>query len=69
MDDQLSVTQILLLFTYAIAMAGTPPLFKLAAVRSPVGGSLGERFLALIMTFLSQRWRFMPHSRCFGSGF
>ena len=29
-------------------MAGTPLLFKLAAVRSRVGGSLGERFLALV---------------------
>ena len=39
--------QILLLIVYAAAMAGGQILFKLAALRSPAFGSLGERLLAM----------------------
>ena len=47
MDDRLSLMQILLLVVYAAAMAGGQILFKLAALRSPAFGSLGERLLAM----------------------
>ena len=47
MDDRLSLMQILLLIVYAAAMAGGQILFKLAALRSPAFGSLGERLLAM----------------------
>jgi drug/metabolite transporter (DMT)-like permease len=47
MDERLSVTQIVLLVTYAIAMAGGQILFKLAALGIPPSGSLGARLLAL----------------------
>jgi drug/metabolite transporter (DMT)-like permease len=47
MGDRLSLPQILLLLLYAIAMAGGQILFKLAAVRSGVAGSLGARLQGL----------------------
>jgi drug/metabolite transporter (DMT)-like permease len=47
MDYRLSLTQILLLIMYAVAIAGGQILFKLAALKSPTTGSLGERLLAL----------------------
>jgi drug/metabolite transporter (DMT)-like permease len=47
MDERLSTAQIVLLIAYAIAMAGGQILFKLAALRNPASGALGERFLAL----------------------
>ncbi|MGD0024709.1 MAG: hypothetical protein ABSC37_08795 [Xanthobacteraceae bacterium] len=47
MDDRLSSMQILLLVVYAAAMAGGQILFKLAALRSPAFGGLGERLLAM----------------------
>lgn len=46
MAERLSITQILLLVGYAIAMAGGQILFKLAAVRSPTSGTLEERLSA-----------------------
>lgn len=47
MTDRLSLTQILVLLVYAIAMVGGQILFKLAAVRSGAAGGLGERLINL----------------------
>jgi drug/metabolite transporter (DMT)-like permease len=47
MNDRLSLLQILLLVAYAAAMAGGQILFKLAALKSPASGPLGERLLAM----------------------
>lgn len=47
MTDRLSLTQILVLLVYAIAMVGGQILFKLAAVRSGSAGGLGERLISL----------------------
>lgn len=47
MTDRLSVTQIALLTSYAVAMAGGQILFKLAAMRTPMVGSIGERVAAM----------------------
>jgi len=47
MDERLSLTQVLLLITYAIALGGGQILFKLAATKLPTVGSLSERLLAL----------------------
>jgi drug/metabolite transporter (DMT)-like permease len=47
MDVRLSMTQIVLLTAYALAMAGGQILFKIAALKSPPSGSLVERLLAL----------------------
>jgi drug/metabolite transporter (DMT)-like permease len=47
MDERLSMTQIAALVAYAIAMAGGQILFKMAALRNPTSGNLGERLLAL----------------------
>ena len=46
MDERLSLTQVLLLITYAIALGGGN-FFKLAATKLPTVGSLSERLLAL----------------------
>jgi drug/metabolite transporter (DMT)-like permease len=43
----LPLKQIILLLAYAAAMSCGQILFKLAALRSPAAGSLGERLLAL----------------------
>lgn len=47
MDERLSLPQIALLVSYAIALAGGQILFKLAALRFPAAGSPGERLLSL----------------------
>lgn len=47
MTDRLSLTQVLVLLVYAIAMVGGQILFKLAAVRSGSAGGLGERLIGL----------------------
>ncbi len=47
MSNRLSSMQILLLVMYGAAMAGGQILFKLAALRSPASGGLGERLLAM----------------------
>jgi drug/metabolite transporter (DMT)-like permease len=47
MNDRLSVMQIVMLAGYSVAMAGGQILFKMAALRSPTTGGLGERLAAL----------------------
>jgi drug/metabolite transporter (DMT)-like permease len=47
MADRLSLTQVLLLSTYAIAMAAGQVLFKMAALKAPAGGSVVDRLAAL----------------------
>ena len=48
MDSRLSLTQILLLCGYTLALSGGQLLFKAAAMRSPTAGPLGERLVALL---------------------
>jgi hypothetical protein len=55
MDERLSMTQIVLLVAYAIAMAGGQILFKRAALRNPASSGLGERLLAWLTASSSPR--------------
>jgi drug/metabolite transporter (DMT)-like permease len=47
MPEGLSLAQIALLSSYAVAMAGGQVLFKLAALRTPSVGNLTERLISL----------------------
>lgn len=48
MSERLTITQILLLLGYAVAMAGGQLIFKLAANRATPDGSLTDRVFGLI---------------------
>ena len=48
MSERLSLTQIVLLTTYALAMAGGQALFKLASTRLAVAGPASERAIATL---------------------
>lgn len=48
MSERLTITQILLLLGYALAMAGGQLIFKLAANRATSDGSLTDRLFGLI---------------------
>ncbi|MEA2905070.1 MAG: hypothetical protein QOI12_2457 [Alphaproteobacteria bacterium] len=49
MNDRLSLTQIALLTAYAFGMAAGQLLFKMAALRAPADGPLGERLHAMTL--------------------
>jgi drug/metabolite transporter (DMT)-like permease len=49
MNDRLSLTQIALLTAYALGMAAGQLLFKMAALRAPADGPLGERLHAMTL--------------------
>ena len=51
MNDRLSFAQIALLVAYAAGMVGGQVLFKLAALRAPVEGPLGERLASLMLNW------------------
>ena len=51
MNDRLSFAQIALLVAYAAGMVGGQVLFKLAALRAPVEGPLGERLPGLLLNW------------------
>jgi drug/metabolite transporter (DMT)-like permease len=51
MNDRLSFAQIVLLVAYAAGMAGGQVLFKLAALRAPAEGTLGERLPGLLLNW------------------
>jgi drug/metabolite transporter (DMT)-like permease len=51
MNDRLSFAQIALLVAYAAGMVGGQILFKLAALKAPVEGSLGERLPGLMLNW------------------
>jgi drug/metabolite transporter (DMT)-like permease len=48
MTERLTMTQVLLLTGYAVAMAGGQLIFKLAAERATPDGSLYDRLLGLV---------------------
>lgn len=48
MSERLTITQILLLLGYAVAMAGGQLIFKLAANRATPDGSLIDRLFGLV---------------------
>ena len=48
MSERLTLTQIMLLLGYAVAMAGGQLIFKLAANRATTDGSLTDRLFGLI---------------------
>jgi drug/metabolite transporter (DMT)-like permease len=48
-DDRLALSQIALLLAYAAGMAGGQFLFKAAALRYLPDGSVGERFLSIVL--------------------
>jgi drug/metabolite transporter (DMT)-like permease len=48
MSERLSLTQIAVLFGYALGMTGGQMLFKLAALRLPQDGSAAERAFGLL---------------------
>jgi drug/metabolite transporter (DMT)-like permease len=47
-NDRLTLAQVALLATYAIAMAGGQLLFKLAAQRLPARAGVGEQLISLL---------------------
>src|SRR5262245_50079424 len=62
MNDRLSFAQIALLVTYAAGMVGGQILFKLAALKVPVEGSLGERLSSLMLN-----WNFIAAVVLYGA--
>jgi len=62
MNDRLSFAQIALLVTYAAGMVGGQILFKLAALKVPVEGSLGERLSSLMLN-----WNFVAAVVLYGA--
>src|SRR5262249_31777671 len=62
MNDRLSFAQIALLAAYAAGMAGGQILFKLAALKAPVQGSLGERLPGLMLN-----WNFVAAIVLYGA--
>ncbi len=51
MNDRLSYAQIALLVAYAAGMVGGQILFKMAALRAPIEGPLGERLPGLMLNW------------------
>jgi drug/metabolite transporter (DMT)-like permease len=62
MNDRLSFAQIALLAAYAVSMAGGQILFKLAALKAPVEGSLSERLPTLMLN-----WNFIAAVVLYGA--
>ncbi len=50
MNERLTLSQVALLTSYALAMAGGQALFKLAATRFAIPGSIAERSLAALQS-------------------